>query len=269
MNILLCANEYAASGAEVVIYSLMRYNTNINWFVFTFSINLEDKEAGIIYTHKAVNQEQQTRLRKIVQCMDPNSNISFIDVAEVYDKYLAGSPNELTGFTPYTTLRLLADVCLPNVNDLLYLDLDTLVQDNIEYEYNKYTSADAPYSAYTIPEACYGDGEMVAGVLFLNMMKCREIDFFKQARQNYMRNEYVYPDQCAIRDVCKPNNIEESLNYMRSLEETTFNPKIIHFSNELKEKIYVVGKNAFYRRYPQFKDIKEGIEMIDGLDLKL
>ena len=58
--------------------------------------------------------------------MDHRSDFIRHDVRADYDARLAESVNRETGFTPYTSLRLLADKVL-DVDRCLYLDADVIV----------------------------------------------------------------------------------------------------------------------------------------------
>ena len=40
MNILLAGNDRVYPGLELVIYSTMNHNKNINWFIFTMDITI-------------------------------------------------------------------------------------------------------------------------------------------------------------------------------------------------------------------------------------
>lgn len=265
MNIMLALNDAIVSGALCVLCSTMKHNKNVNWYILTMDIDMKYPTEPEVTRYTAIRDYKRKLMRRIVKYFDSNSNITFIDARQYYDKYLANSPNWCSGFTPYAPLRLLTGKILPHLDHLLYLDCDTIVCKNLEPYYNKYCFTDHEYAAYRIPEACDMRGEMISGVLFMNLKKCRETGFFDRAIYNYCHNEYLYPDQMAIRDTCEPLDIEETLNYMRNLETCLTDPVIIHFSSELELKIYQTDWVVFFRRYPQFKYIDQYIEIIDGL----
>lgn len=269
MNVMISVNQRAFTGAEVVIYSLMRYHKNVHWYVTTMEFTVCDTNNNCV-DHIGINQMHFHDLEKIVKYFDSDSTIELIDTTEYYMQYLACGPNDFTPFTPYTSIRLFSDLILPeDEHDLLYLDVDTLVCQNIDAEYKKYTSIDGPYAAYSIIEACDYKGEMVAGILFFNMDICRKTKFFETARKYYKTNEYKFPDQMAIRDTADPVDMDKSLNYMWPLDDAEEPIKIIHFTNRLSPKVYSVPWERFFQKFPQFKDIKEGIELINSLDLKI
>lgn len=269
MNVLISTNAKAFIGAELVVYSFMQHHKNVHWYVTTLNIAINDPY-GKKHVHEGIGKEFAYDLKKIVKYFDSNSTIEVIDTTELFMNELANGANDLSPFTPYAAIRLMADLILPdNVHDLLYLDVDTIVRQNIETEYAKYTSINRPYAAHIIKEACNHKGEMISSVIFFNMDVCRNTNFFKKARSNYKKFIYTFPDQMAIRDAADPVDIEESLNYMRALEDAEDPIKIYHFSNKLQPKIYNIGWEQFFIKFPQFTDIKEGVELVNSLNFNI
>lgn len=194
MNIVMSANDFVYSGLELVIYSTLSHNKNINWYILTMNIALQD-EMGGMKIYSGIQQDEQAKLRQIVKYLDKNSNITFIDCAPYYDKYLSGSANENSPFTPYAALRLIIDKALPYVDDILYFDCDIGVLGNFESMYYECRNEKkhAVYAVYAADAEHY-EGEMVSGVMFFNLDMMRNNGFLDRARHNYMENEYFYPD---------------------------------------------------------------------------
>ena len=263
MNILMAADKGALSGVELVVYSTMAHNKNVNWYIFTMTIScpIEGQQRSFL----ELDKDDEAWLKKIVKYHDSNSNLKVINVAEWYAKYLENNPNRESAFTPFTTLRLLADLVLPNVHDLLYLDCDVVVQKSLEDMYYGYLKNGKPYYAYSIPEACDWESEMVAGVLLFDLNKIREIGFLAKARENINKHVYKFPDQMALRDAGDPYPLQETYNYMFSLWKCSYTPHIIHFTNEIGGKIYHDGKTVFYRKFSQFKYIEDGLNLIKSI----
>lgn len=267
MNVLISVNEFAYIGAKLTVFSFMKYHKNVNWFITSLNVKIDDKQSAIIHNHVGINDTMIKELTRIVKYFDDNSNVKYIDVTDLFKENLLGSPNDLSGFTPFAAIRLMSDLFIPNyIHDLLYLDIDTITCANITDEYIKYTRINSPYAAYVVPDACDDKGEMVSSVLFFNMDKCRDTNFFKTARKNYMKYQYKYPDQMAIRDTCDPVEIEESLNYMRPLYESDEPYKIVHFSNKLSPKIYGTTVARFFKIFPQFKYLQEELDLFDSIN---
>lgn len=268
MNILMAANENVYSGLELVIYTTLTHNTHVNFYIFTNDIDIHDN-SGNGYKYLGINEEHKVFLYKLVRYLDSNSTIKFINVSKSYDTFLRGNPNEMTGFTPYTTFRLLADVVLTNINDCLYLDCDTAVMEDISGMYSEYLKKGHSYYACFCDDACEGKGEMVAGVMLMNLQKIRETGLLGKARRNIWHNVYRYPDQDAIRDAGKGYELPITYGYLYKLENIPWTPAILHFTNQLSPKIYQnTGKEVFYRTFPFLRYVEEGIERFKTINFK-
>lgn len=269
MNILLCGNDYTYKGVELVVYTLLTHNKHCNIYIFTMDVEVDHKN-GTMQVFCGYNQDQKSRLFRLVKYLDSTSNLCFIDAKEAYDKYLTPSPNELSPFTPYAALRLLADILLPNVNDVLYLDADVAITGNIEGVYRDYVSRDGNYSAYICQEACDFEGEMVSGVVLFNLRKNRETGFLERARKNYCKNPYTYPDQMALRDVDSPLQFPDGFGYCLDLKERSELPLIVHFTNQIFPKIYhCQDKMAiFWRTFPWLEYVKIGLSIFNTINYK-
>lgn len=267
MNILMCGDERTYPGMEVAIYSTLTHNKGVNIYIFTMRIEIPYPD-GYVKVYSGLNDWQKTKLKKIVKYLDSASQICFIDTLEFYKEYLDNSPNQFSAFTPFATLRLIADIALPHVNDVLYLDCDTAVTGDISHIYYEYVARDCNYAAYVCADACDGEGEMVSGVMIMNLRKMRETNFLKRARENFMANQYVYPDQDAIRDAGKPEVLPETFGYCEELERLSYTPLVLHFTNRLSPKVYNddTGRTYFFRRFPFLKYIKDGAELIDRIN---
>ena len=171
MNILISVNEYAINGAKLTMFSFMKYHKNVNWFITTLNIKIEDEHEGLVHNHVGISQKMLEELTKIVKYFDSNSTVTFIDTTELYKEHLFGGPNDLSPFTPFANNRLMIDLFIPDyIHELMYLDIDTIILSSIEDDYYKYTNINSPYAAYVIPEACEHKGEMISAVMFFNLV---------------------------------------------------------------------------------------------------
>ena len=272
MNVLFAANDSIIEGLELAIWTLLKYNKHVNIYVATMTIIQHVDEHHLEY--HAIHQEQKDWLTKIVKYLDSNSNICFIDCAELYHKYIEGGVNDINGFTPYAALRLLADVMLPDIDTILYLDADVAVQGNLESMYMQYSIySDCQYAISCCYDAFDGKGEDVTGVLLMNLNRMRATGFLQKARDLYKKNKYKYPDQMAIRDAGPGLRLPETYGYMNPLEEAPYDPLILHFTCKLSPKIYCKDRpnhiEYFYKRYPQFKYVQEGLERLKTFPIYL
>ena len=273
MNVVLCGNDHVYPGIELVVYSLLTHNKNVNIYIFTMNLFLHYKD-GTETKFAGLTPWQVGKLRKIVRYLDKNSNICFIDVADEYMKYLSGSINEESGFTPYASLRLIADIVLPDVDHILYLDCDTAIQSNIEDMYMDCLKGDKDCYASYAYGACQGYGEMVSGVMVMKLKALREKKLLEKARQLYKKYLYKYPDQMALRDsIPYIGRLPETYGYIHELESCGYTPAILHFTNDLVPKIYSRDYSDtrvyFYKRFPFLKYVKEGCELLDKINFTL
>lgn len=267
MNVLMSANDVIYRGLELAIYTLMHNNDHVNIYIFTMDMEMPHPD-GMVQVFKSITPDQRKKLIKIVKYFDSkHSNICFVDTYDLYMKYLDGGANQYSSFTPFAALRLIADEALPYVDSVLYLDCDTTVNADVSDVYNEYSKKDCNYAAYVTPFACDGKGEMVSGVMIMNLWKMRQTGFLAQARQNFLSNCYKYPDQEALRDAGDPVMLPADVGYCETLEECLEIPRITHFTNKLSPKIYDFshghGTEYFYRRYSFLSYAKKGIELMD------
>lgn len=267
MNILLEGNDHTYFGIELVIYTLLTHNKHCNIYIFTMDIEVDHRN-GTIQVFRSYTPEQRDKLKKIVKYLDNTSNITFIDALDVYNKYLIPSVNELTPFTPYAALRLVSDILLPNIDEVLYLDADTAITGNIEGVYNDYKNRDGNYSAFVCQQACGYEGEMISGVILFNLRKIRETGFLDVARKNYRKREYKYPDQMALRDAGAPLQFPDYFGYCLKLEERSELPLIVHFTNDISPKIYCCNDKlaVFFRHFPWLKYVQDGLKIFDTIN---
>lgn len=268
MNVLFAANDFVYSGLELAIYTLLSHNKNVNIYVFTMDCDIYNEEEGRGTRYAGLTDWQIERLHKIVKYLGGGTSYLCVkDVHDLYMQYLDQSVNRYTNFTPYTALRLLADIALPHVNDCWYLDCDVTVNGNIEEYYHSYIRKGCSYAAYVTPDACDGEGEMVAGVMFMNLTIMRNNDFLKRARHNYNHNLYNYPDQCAIRDVESPTIFPPTLGFCDDLDECLEIPLILHFTNHISPKIYCAkNRETFFRKFNFLQYAKDGLILINTIN---
>ena len=174
-----------------------------------------------------------------------HASVKLIDVTELYERHLGHNANEGCYCSPYTLLRLLADL-VPEIPDkLLYLDADvmfnrspTLLYDIDVSEY-EYAAARDHYGKYLVHP-----NYINAGVLLFNMKKCRESGIFEKARELIRTKKLTFADQSAlIRSTSKRKLLPQRFNDQKFLHKHTV---IRHFS-----------KRLFYLPYPHTENIKQ------------
>ena len=117
----------------------------------------------------------------------------------LYEKEFANCANENAYCTPYTLLRLLADLVQNMPSKLLYLDIDMMIGDDIVKLYNidvsdyEYAAVKEKYGSWLIRPDYIN-----AGMLLLNMEKIKETGLLKKARNLIKTKKMLFADQDAI-----------------------------------------------------------------------
>lgn len=242
INILFSGNEKVFDGMMTCILSILK-RTSIkepfNFYIFTMDVS------RIREDYTAVSEQQVAYLQNMVTEYNADNRVTRVDVSEVYDQEFAKCPNELTYCSPYTLLRLLADL-VDNIPDkLLYLDVDILFNRDISLLYDQdidnyeYAAARDHYGKYLV-----NHDYINAGVLLLNMKKIRETGLFIKARNLIKTRKLIFADQSAIyRSTSSKKMLPQRFNDQKFLHDHTV---IRHFS-----------KRLFYLPYPHTENIKQ------------
>ena len=194
INLLLCGNKKVFDGALSLLISILnRTNETLNCYIFTMDKH-ELREDFV-----PITDDQIEFLNKVVKEKSPDSNITKIDVTDIYDKEFKGSKNETAYCTPYTLSRLLIDL-VPNMPDkILYLDVDMMINGdlselfNIDIEKYEYAAVKEKYgSVFIRPD--YTN----AGMLLINMKEARKNKLFEKARKLIRTKKFLFADQDAL-----------------------------------------------------------------------
>ena len=241
MNILLCGNEKVFDGALTELISICNKTKEpVNCYIFTAELT------RIKPQYTAIKEQQIEFLNKVVKSKNNKNNVKKIDVTEIYEKEFGHCKNETAYCTPYTLLRLLADL-IPDMPDkLLYLDIDMMVADDISKLYDtnisnyEYAAVKEKYGSIFIwPDY------INAGMLLLNMKKIKETKLLEKARNLIKTKKMLFADPDAIyRSTTKKLLLPRIYN-----EQSKFNKSdtvICHFC-----------KRLVYKPYPHTENIKQ------------
>ena len=228
VNLLLCGNEKVFDGALTQLLS-MTNRTKESIHVFLMTMNLQRVNENFT----SITEEQVDFLNRVVQEKNPANLVEKIDVTDVYEREFGGCVNETGYCTPYTLLRLLADLYPQLPDKLLYLDIDIMIAGDIrklwdidvtEYEY---AAVKEKYGCWLIRPDYFN-----AGMLLLNMAKIRETGLLAKARELIRRKKLLFADQSAIfKSTTKKKLISRIYN-----EQSKFNRKgtvVCHFCKRL------------------------------------
>lgn len=241
-NILFCGNDKVFDGIITCTLSIVkRTQTTEPFKIFIYTMDLRDLKENYI----PISDRQVKFLDNLLKEYNPQNEVTKIDVTSIYNTEFRGSPNEQCYCSPYTLLRLFADLIPEMPEKFLYLDADILFNRDITLLYDidisnvEYAAANDHYGKYLIHPRYIN-----AGVLLFNMEKCRETGIFKKARELIKTKKLVFADQSAlIRSTTKKKLLPQRFNDQKFLHSWTV---VRHFSQRL-----------FYLPYPHVANIKQ------------
>ena len=242
INILFSGNDKVFDGVLTCMLSILKRSQSkevFRFFLFTMDATRVKPE------YKPIDHEMTAFLEKLAKNYNKENVVHRIDVTELYEKEFAYCPNEQCYCSPYTLLRLLADLVPDMPDKLLYLDIDILFNRDIRLLYDidvsqvEYAAANDHYGKYLIHPRYIN-----AGVLLLNMAMIRETGLLRKARHLIKEKKLVFADQSAIiRSTTKKKLIPQRFNDQKYLHKHTV---VRHFS-----------KRLFYLPYPHTANIKQ------------
>lgn len=194
INILLCGNKKVFDGALSELISITnKTKETINCYIFTMDLTRVKED----YT--SIEDEQIEFLNEVIKTKNEKNKVQKIDVTEIYEKEFGNCKNENAYCTPYTLLRLLADLVDDMPDKLLYLDIDMMAGDDISKLYN----IDISNYEYAAVKEKYGSviiwpDYINAGMLLLNMKKIKETKLLEKARDLIRNKKMLFADQDAI-----------------------------------------------------------------------
>lgn len=242
VNILFCGNASVFDGMLTCALSILKRTESKEPFhFFVFTMDLSDLKE----TYVPLNPRQAETFRRVIARFNPENRLTVTDVGDLYRRYFSGCPNEGAYCSPYTLIRLFADL-VPEIPDkLLYLDADIMFNRDVHLLYDtdvstvEYAACPDHYGKYLIHPRYIN-----AGVLLFNMKKARETDLFQKAREWIQKKKLVFADQSAlIRATTKKKVLPQRFNDQKFLHRHTV---VRHFS-----------KRLFYLPYPHTENIKQ------------
>ena len=241
-NVLFCGNYKVFDGMITTMLSIFKRSSSkepITFFIFTMDVSRIKED------YKSVTDEQVKFLDKMAKSYNPEHKVVKIDVTETYEKEFANSPNEQCYCSPYTLIRLFADMYSELPEKVLYLDIDLLFNRDIDLIYNidiedyEYAAARDHYGKFLV-----NPNFINAGVILFNMKKCRETGLFQKSRDLIRTKKLTFADESAIiRSTTKKKVISQRFNDQKFLYKNTV---IRHFS-----------KRLFWLPYPHTANIKQ------------
>ncbi|MBQ6271875.1 MAG: hypothetical protein IJK65_09200 [Clostridiales bacterium] len=242
LNVLFCGNAGVFDGMLTCALSMMmRTDSQEPFHFFVFTMDLTSVKENYI----PLKPIQEKIFRETIKRYNDGNELTVIDVSGFYKEHFSGCPNETAYCSPYTLIRLFADM-VPEIPDkLLYLDADIMFNRDVHLLYDmdvsevEYAACPDHYGKYLIHPHYIN-----AGVLLFNMKKARETALFDKARAWIKKKKLVFADQSAlIRSTTKKKVLKQRFNDQKFLHKHTV---VRHFS-----------KRLFYLPYPHTENIKQ------------
>ena len=244
INVLFCGNSGVFDGALTTMLSIFKRTETrepFHFFIFTMDVS------HLRSDYTPLSDSQIAFLADVAKSYNPENIVEKIDVTALYKAEFGGSPNEDCYCSPYTLLRLFADLIPQIPEKILYLDIDLLFNRDISLLY------DMDISDYEYAAAPDHYGKLIlfflprfinAGVMLFNMKKCRKTGLFKKSRELIKTKKLVFADESAlVRSTSRQLKISQRFNDQKFLYKKTV---IRHFS-----------KRLFWLPYPHTANIKQ------------
>lgn len=180
-----------------------------------------------------ISEQQILLLDRIIKEVNPDSIAERRDVTDTYKAVMSNNSNKNSEYTPFALLRLMLDIYEDIPDKLIYIDVDTMVYNNIAELFNE----DIEDYEFGVVLDYMGKFWVAydyfnSGVMLINMVKARETELFKKARDLAMTKWLKMPDQSALYRMSKYRKyLDPKYNEQRGLKEDTV---VKHFCRGIK-----------------------------------
>lgn len=241
INVLLCGNQKVFDGALTLLLSMTnRTKEAVHAYIMTMDLRRLKPD------YVCITGEQTAFLESVLRGKNPDNRVTRLDVTGLYEREFRQCVNEGAYCTPYTLLRLLADL-IPEIPDkILYLDMDIMIAGDIRELYDidvsgvEYAAVKEKYGCWLIRPDYFN-----AGMLLLNIARIRRTGLLEKARQRIRTKKMLFADQTAI----FKSTTKKMLLPRRFNEQSRFDRKdtvVCHFC-----------KRLMFRPYPHTENYKQ------------
>lgn len=242
VNILFCGNGYVFDGMLTCALSVIKRSDSKEPYTF-YVYTMDVSHLKPAYT--PIDDGIIAYFDTVIKSYNKENRVIKIDVTDLYKKEFAGCPNEGAYCSPYTLIRLFADMVDGMPDKILYLDADIMFNRDIHLLYDtdvseyEYAASRDHYGKYMIKPDYVN-----AGVLLFNLKKMKETGLLAKARELIKTKKLVFADQSAIiRSTTKKKMLPQRFNDQKFLHKHTV---VRHFS-----------KRLFWLPYPHTANIKQ------------
>ena len=198
INLLYAGNYKVFDGILIGLLSILKHTkTKLN--VYCFTMDLTDLNERFI----PISKVQEKYLDDLVKSVNNDSFFKLIDLTKIFKEKMIDSANIDSHFTPYSMLRLFADEVKEIPDKIIYLDTDTVINNDLQSLYdidieNYEIGCVKDIFNWALPSRWKIKNYFNAGVLLLNMKKIRETGMFIKAKQLCHDKKMLYMDQDAL-----------------------------------------------------------------------
>lgn len=242
INILFSGNDKVLDGVLTCMLSILKRTETTA--AFRFYIMTMDA-TRVKEQYRPIDDRMISFLEKTAKQYNKENMVIKLDVTDLYNKEFKKCPNEQAYCSPYTLLRLLADLIKDIPDKILYLDVDILFNRDITLLYDidvtgyEYAAARDHYGKYLL-----NPNYINAGVLLLNMAEIKKTGLLVKARELIKTKKLVFADQSALyRSTTRKKMLPQRFNDQKFLHKYTV---VRHFS-----------KRLFYLPYPHTANVKQ------------
>ena len=243
INILFSGNKGVFDGVLTCMLSILKRTTTtepFHFYIYTMDVSHLKPE------YLPISREACDFLQQVAKEYNTENVVERVDVTKLYEREFSGCPNEQCYCSPYTLLRLFADLLDNTPDKLLYLDIDVMFNKDITLLYHQdvtdyeYAAARDHYGKYLL-----NPNYINAGVLLFNMMRMKETGLLEKARELIKTKKLLFADQDAIyRSTTAKKMLPQKFNDQKFLHKKS--TVVRHFS-----------KRLFYLPYPHTDNIKQ------------
>lgn len=220
VNILFCGNDKVFDGMLTCALSILKRTASSEPFTFyVFTMDVSNINASYL----PVSGRQIEFFDSVIKEYNADNKAVLTDVTELYKKEFSGCPNEGAYCSPYTLIRLFADVIEGLPDKLLYLDADIMFNRDVHLLYDtdvssvEYAAARDHYGKYLV-----NPNYINAGVLLFNLEYMRKTGILTKARELLRRKKLLFADQSAlIRSTSKKKVLPQRFNDQKFLHRHT------------------------------------------------
>ena len=196
INILFSGNKGVFDGVLTCMLSILKRTTTtepFHFYIYTMDVSHLKPE------YLPISREACDFLQQVAKEYNTENVVERVDVTKLYEREFSGCPNEQCYCSPYTLLRLFADLLDNTPDKLLYLDIDVMFNKDITLLYHQdvtdyeYAAARDHYGKYLL-----NPNYINAGVLLFNMKRMKETGLLEKARELIKTKKLLFADQDAI-----------------------------------------------------------------------